>query len=406
MTYPEANARHYTFLLEGLRDVEANLRKRDILFVVRHGQPFDAALHYGKEACAIVCDRGYLRHQRAWRDRVADGADCRVIQVEADVVVPVDVVSEKHEYAARTIRPRIHRHLEHYLVPLRAGAVKHSSLRLRIAGDIDVTDSEKAIAKLKIDRSVRPSPIHRGGEDEAQRKLEHFLAHELQNYAEGRNEPIRAWSSHQSMHLHFGQIAPLELALRVRDAKAPKVDRDSFIEELIVRRELSMNFVEHVPCYDQYECLTDWARKTLAEHATDTRDHVYTRDELEHAQTDDPYWNAAQRQMTLTGFMHNYMRMYWGKRILGWMKTPQEAFKTNLYLNDKYFLDGRDANSYANIAWVYGTHDRPWGPKRNVFGTVRYMNAAGLKRKFDIDGYVRAVDDLERELTSTPRPSP
>lgn len=396
--YPHANARHYAFLLEGLRDVQANLAKRDITFVVRHGQAFDAALHYGKDACAIVCDRGYLRHLRAWRDRVADAATCRVIQVESDVVVPIDVVSDKHEYAARTIRPKIHKHLDAYLQPLRAKRVKHGSTRLQVAGDIDVSDPIAALKRLKVDRSVGPSPVHHGGEDVAARKLKRFLTHELVGYDDGRNEPVKAWSSMQSMHLHFGQIAPLELALAVRDAAAPQADRDAYLEELIVRRELSMNFVEHVSCYDEYECLPDWAKKTLAEHGKDARERIYSRDEMEHAQTNDPYWNAAQRQMTLTGFMHNYMRMYWGKRILGWSKTPEQAFETALYLNDKYFLDGRDANGYANVAWIFGVHDRPWGPARKVFGTVRYMNAAGLERKFDIDAYVRSIDDLAREL--------
>lgn len=401
--YPEANLRHYAFLVEGLRDVAAGLKARGVQFLVGHGPNYEVALGYAADACAIVCDRGYLRHQRDWRSRVADAATIQVIEVEGDVVVPVDVVSSKHEYAARTIRPKIHKHLEMFIEPLRETKLKHPSLRLSVKGDakrkeIDVTDVEGALKRLKIDRSVRPSPIFRGGEVEAQRRLDAFLAKGLDGYADGRNEPVAAQSSHQSMHLHYGHISPVDLALRVRDSDAPKADRDSFIEELVVRRELSMNFVERVADYDKYAAaVPEWARKSLAEHRKDPREQTYTIDELEHAKTNDPYWNAAQKQMTLTGFMHNYMRMYWGKRILGWIDEPEAAFDATLYLNNKYELDGRDANSFANIAWVYGTHDRPWGPQRKVFGLVRYMNAGGLERKFDIDAYVRQVEVLERE---------
>jgi deoxyribodipyrimidine photo-lyase len=401
--YPESNLRHYAFLVEGLRDVAAALEKRGVKFVVGHGPNHDVALGYARAACAIVCDRGYLRHQRDWRARVADAAECQVIEVEGDVVVPVDVVSNKHEYAARTIRPKIHKHLDAFLTPMHATKLKHPSLRLSVKGDpkrreLDVADVEGTLDSLKIDRSVWPSPLYRGGEVEAWKKVDVFVAKGLDGYKEGRNEPAAAQSSHQSMHLHYGHVSPVELALAVRDADAPKADRESSIEELIVRRELSMNFCERVADYDKYaSAVPDWARKTLAERKRDKRDALYTIEELEHAKTDDPYWNAAQRQMTLTGFMHNYMRMYWGKRILGWMSDPEQAFEATLYLNNKYELDGRDANSFANIAWVYGTHDRPWGPARKVFGTVRYMNAGGLERKFDIDAYVRQVDDLARE---------
>jgi deoxyribodipyrimidine photo-lyase len=390
--YPEANERHYAFMLEGLRDVEIALRERGIKFVVKHGQPLEAALHYGKDACLIVCDRGYLRHQKAWRDKVADGAKVRVVEIEADVVVPVEVASDKHEFAARTIRPKIHKHWDAYLKPLRSMTPKHPSLNLKIAGDIDITDPAAALKKLRLERSVKASPIYRGGEVEAHRRLDAFITHQLKGYAEGRNEPVADHSSHMSMHLHFGQISPVELALRARDAKQG-ADSDSYLEELIVRRELSMNFVHFNPRYDTYDCLPDWAKKTLSDHRNDRRPQLYTLKELETAQTADPYWNAAQMEMVVTGFMQNYMRMYWGKCIIGWTESPEQAYEWTLHLNNKYELDGRDANSFANIAWLFGLHDRPWA-KRPVFGTVRYMNAGGLERKFDIRKYVKKIDDL------------
>ncbi len=390
--YPEANARHYAFMLEGLSDVAARLERRGIRFVVKHGHPQDVAVHYAKSAALVVADRAYLRHQKAWREHVASHAERCVIEVEGDVVVPVDVASNKHEFAARTIRPKIHRHWESYLVDLPPTRVKHPSLDLPVKGDIDVADPFKALARLKLDTSVGPVTRLRGGQTQAHQLIDHFVERLLDGYGERRNEPSAKGTSLMAAYLHFGMISPVELALRVRDARGtPADDRDTYLEELIVRRELSMNFCNFNPRYDQYACLPEWARKTLGEHAKDKRAHVYTREQLEAADTHDPYWNAAQLEMTRTGFMHNYMRMYWGKKILEWTADPAEAFATTLYLNNKYFLCGRDPNSYANVAWVYGLHDRPWGPERPIFGLVRYMNAAGLERKFDMDAYIKMV---------------
>jgi deoxyribodipyrimidine photo-lyase len=184
------------------------------------------------------------------------------------------------------------------------------------------------------------------------------------------------------------------LALRVREAVAESNEnRDAFIEELVVRRELAINFCEFEPDYDSYTCLPEWAKTTLAEHRDDNRPYRYTRAQLEAAETHDPYWNAAMREMVHTGYMHNYMRMYWGKKILEWTNKPEYAFRTALYLNNKYLLDGRDPNSYAGVAWVFGNHDRGWR-EREVFGKVRYMNAAGLERKCDIEAYVEKVQAL------------
>ncbi|HQY87251.1 MAG TPA: deoxyribodipyrimidine photo-lyase [Tepidisphaeraceae bacterium] len=393
--YPEANERHYAFLLAGLNDVARNLKARGLKLIVKHGSPPDAALHFGIDAALIVCDRGYLRHQRVWRDQVADEAKVRVVQIESDVVVPVDVVSDHHEFAARTIRPKITKQLDEFLVPIRHFKPKHESIRLKIEGDIDPTDPIGNLKKLKLDRSVRPSERFKGGEDEAQKLLKKFIARFLKGYAEARNEPADAATSHLSPYLHFGHISPVEIAIAVRGAtNIPSEDRDSYLEELIVRRELSMNFCEFVPNYDQYDCLPDWSKKTLEKHSKDAREITYTLQQLESADTHDRYWNAAQREMTQTGFMHNYMRMYWGKKIIEWTIDPKEAFKFALHLNNKYELDGRDPNSFANIAWLFGTHDRPWG-ERKIFGTVRYMNDKGLERKFDMEAYVKWVDSLE-----------
>jgi deoxyribodipyrimidine photo-lyase len=282
------------------------------------------------------------------------------------------------------------------LKPVRAMKVKTPSLMLKVRGDIDVSDPRAALAKLKVDRSVLPVPqFFVGGENAAQKRLNAFASRGIASYGEGRNEPGSDQTSHMSAYLHFGQISPIDIALRVQAAKVgAQADVDSYIEELTVRRELAINYCEFTENYDSYDTIPGWAKQTLADHAGDPRPHLYTAAELESAQTNDPYWNAAQQEMNVTGFMHNYMRMYWGKKILEWSRTPREAFATTLRLNNKLFLDGRDANAFANVGWIYGLHDRPWGPARKIFGTVRYMNAAGLERKFDMEAYVRRVGAL------------
>lgn len=392
--YPEANERHYAFLLQGLDQLAKNLETRGLKFIVERGAPAEVAIHYGKDAAMIMCDRGYLRHQRAWRDQLADEARVRVVQVESDVVVPVDVVSDHHEFAARTIRPKITKRLDEFLVPLRHQKAKHDSRKLKIDGDIDPSDPVGNLKKLKLDRSVKVVDRFKGGEDEAQKLLRRYIAQQLKGYSENRNEPAASATSHLSPYLHFGQISPIEIALTVRDAKGiDESDRNSYLEELIVRRELSMNFCEFVTNYDQYDCLPDWSKKTLEKHSEDKRPVTYTHQQLESATTHDRYWNAAQLEMVKTGFMHNYMRMYWGKKIIEWTNDPKQAFKIAIDFNNKYELDGRDPNSYANIAWLFGLHDRPW-TERKIFGTVRYMNDKGLERKFDMEAYVKWVDGL------------
>ena len=394
--YPEANLRHYRFMLEGLQDVAEGLERKGIRLVVRKGRPVRVALDLGHRAALIVCDVGYTRHQREWRRLVGREARCRVLAVEGDVVVPVKVVSEKAEYAARTIRPRINRHLDDYLVLSRAVRPRLSSLDLAL-DSLDLCDIDALLSGLQIDRSVSPVSIFfKGGTGEAKKRLRRFIRNHLMHYDGHSNQPQTDDVSMMSPYLHFGQISPVYLALQVRDAREGQgIDRAAYLEELIVRRELAVNFVHYTPDYDRYACLPDWARKTLAEHTADRRAHIYGRDELEAARTHDPYWNAAMQEMKYTGFMHNYMRMYWGKKILEWSAEPEAAFDTTLAINNKYFLDGRDPNSFAGVAWVYGKHDRAWF-ERPVFGKIRYMAASGLERKCDIGAYVHKVERCVR----------
>ena len=393
--FPEATWRHYRFMLEGLRETASDLQRRGIRLVVRRGSPDDVALGLTADAAEVVCDRGYLRHQRAWRRRLAEEAACRVVEVEADVVVPTDTVSSKREYAARTFRPRVQRHLDRFLVELRTTAVDRDSLDLELDG-ISLDDLDAVLEPMRIDRSVPPSPLFEGGTREAFRRLRRFVDERLRGSSELRSQPQLDATSGLSPYLHFGQISPLDVALAVRSAPAPRADRDTFLEELVVRRELAVNFVRHEPTYDRYGCLPDWARKTLEAHRDDSREHVYVRREIEDGQTHDRYFNAAMLEMRSTGFMHTYMRMYWGKKILEWTNTPEYAYRLILELNNRWFLDGRDPSSYANVGWIFGLHDRPWA-ERSVFGTVRYMSSGGLERKADPEAYIRKVDRLVEE---------
>jgi deoxyribodipyrimidine photo-lyase len=395
--YPDANARHYAFMLQGLSEVVQDLKERKIAFVMRRGSPDAVALRLSRKASLVVCDRGYLKHQVRWRQRVARAAGAAVIQVESDVVVPVGAASDKEEIGARTLRPRIHRLLNDYLKALPSHAVKRSSLKLGLKSDLDPGDPETTLRRIRGDRSVRQVKRFRGGYSQARFRLDAFIREQLRGYATKRNEPADWHSSMLSPYLHFGQISPLEVALAVRRSRRGCADdRAALLEELIVRRELAVNFVRFNKRYDSYRCLPGWAAKSLELHAKDKRPHLYSRSELEAAGTKDPYWNAAMREMVETGFMHNYMRMYWGKKILEWSRTPTAAFRRALYLNNKYFLDGRDPNSYAGVAWCFGVHDRAWG-ERPVFGKVRYMNDRGLERKFDMARYIQAVERLVQE---------
>lgn len=400
--YPEANLRHYRFLLEGLAEVGPALERRGVRFVVRKGRPDEVALDLAADAAAVVCDRGYLRHQKAWREEVAANAGREVTQVESDVVVPVETASNKAEYAARTLRPKIHRFVERFLVDLRPVPLKRDSLGLNVDG-LDLSDPPALCDTLKLDRSIPSvSNFFRGGTSRAKEILRRFFDEKFDDYAAHRNQPQTNDVSHMSKYLHFGQISPVEVALRARKAHGSGDGVTTFLEELIVRRELTQNFVNFTPDYDRYTCLPAWARATLAKHEGDDREHVYSKEEFAAAATHDPYWNAAMNEMRHTGYMHNHMRMYWGKKILEWSASPQEAYRTALELNNACFLDGRDANSYANVAWVFGLHDRPWG-ERPVYGTVRSMSAAGLERKCDIAGYVRKVEALAGSVSGEPR---
>jgi len=400
--YPGAALRHYWFLIQGLQDVATNLSSRGIPFTVLLGDAPQVASAVAEQVGTVVTDRGYTRIQRQWRSAVADGIDCPLVQVESNVVVPVHTVSEKQEWSAATLRRKIHPHLETFLsrppeVTYRGRQDPAGGSRVQQFPRVDIANltTPGQIAELfTVNTAIEPVTEFVGGEEAAGERLNTFLTQRLSGFDKLRNVPDRDHTSHMSPYLHFGHISPVEIVLRAQEqvdahlGEGAREDLDSFVEELVVRRELAMNFTEFNPHYDQFSGLPEWARNTLGEHSGDERPALYTATQLEQAETSDPYWNACQRELVRRGKMHGYMRMYWGKKMLEWMQEPAEALELAMTLNDRYELDGRDPNGYTGVAWCFGVHDRGW-PERPVFGKVRYMNANGLKRKFkQIDEYL------------------
>lgn len=391
--YPNAQRRHFRFLVEGLPETRDQLAARGVPLVVRLGPPNEVAAEVAREASAavVIGDENPVRVGVLWRELLARALSVPFACVDADVVVPT-ALFPKEEYAARTIRPKIHRVLDAHLTA-------STNPRAAFSGDApppkgELIHVESLMTALKVG-GVGAVSGYRGGPIEAARRLQRFILERLPGYAELRNEPSPYRTSELSAHLHFGQISPLTALLAARQSAAPREDVDAFVEELVVRRELAINFVARNPDYDRLAGCPRWGLETLAKHAGDPRPFLYSAAQLEAAETHDPLWNAAQREMVVSGRMHNYLRMYWAKKILEWTPDPATAFAVALDLNDRYEMDGRDPNGWTGIAWaIGGRHDRPW-PERPVFGTVRSMTAAGLRRKIDADAYLAWVQALE-----------
>ena len=381
-----ANLRHYRFLVEGLPELAEGLARRGVGFVLRRS-PDHALLRFltGVKPALVVGDESPLRQADGWRHTVARALRVPLWTVDADVVVPSALLL-KEQYAARTIRPRIHARLREFLVepPSPRAAISWRLPRgvAHLRPSLDVLDG------FPCDRSVSPVSGETGGRAEGLRRLRAFVRRRLDAYGEDRNHPEHDGTSRLSPYLHFGQLGPREVARAVLDAGGSHAATDAFVEQLIVRRELAVNYVAFNPRYDSLDACEPWALRTLRRHARDRRPVLYTADQLEAAETHDPLWNAAQRQMVESGWMHGYVRMYWAKKILEWTRRPDEAFDLAVVLNDRYLLDGRDPNGYANIAWaIGGKHDRPW-PERPVTGTIRWMSFASTSKKFNAREYI------------------
>jgi deoxyribodipyrimidine photo-lyase len=385
--YPHANLRHYRFLAEGITDIAESLERRNIGFVLRC-YPEHSLLRFCDEVkpALVIGDENPMREPESWRQKAAKKLRVPLWTVDADVIVPSKLL-EKAQYAAHTIRPRLQAHLPKFLLAPKNLSAKVSWKKPKgltlLAADFDITEG------WRIDRSVAPVSQWRGGSKEALRLLHDFLKRKLSGYGTGRNKPESDHTSRLSPYLHFGHISPLTIALAVQKSEASKADKEAFLNQVIIWRELSINLVRFNPDYDSFECGEAWAHRTLASHAKDKRPVTYSTAQLENAETHDQLWNAAQMQMVNMGWMHNYVRMYWAKKILEWTPSPAEAHRIAVELNDKYELDGRDPNGYAGIAWsIVGKFDRPWF-ERPIFGQIRYMSGASTGKKFDSKKYIQ-----------------
>jgi deoxyribodipyrimidine photo-lyase len=393
--HPYASVRHYTFMIEGLADTAARLERRRIGFAMRLSESRRTVDDFVRFAltmrpAAIIVDRNPLGSIDGWRNVIPAEIRVPVLNVDANVIVPTTLLEREH-YAARTIRPKIHAQLERFLVPVSNGKVRVQWRPPR--GFTSIAASRDLIGTLGLDPRVPNTCGFVGGTTIALTRLKRFITNDLAHYATRRNAPQLDGTSGLSPYLHFGQIGPHSIAIAANEADVPETDRRAFLEELIVRRELAVNFTTYNRLYASIESCEPWARSSLARHANDRRPQVYSERRLEQAETHDPLWNAAQRQMVDAGWMHGYMRMYWAKKILEWSPSPRAAYEIAVRLNDRYELDGRDPNGYAGIAWaIGGKHDRAWGPERPIYGTVRYMSAVSTGRKFDSKAYIARWD--------------
>jgi deoxyribodipyrimidine photo-lyase len=391
--YPWASDRLHTFVLEGVEENRREFEKLGIKYVFYlqkdERSPKQTVARLAKDAALIVTDDYPCFIIPEHNRRIAEKASVPVHAVDSNGIIPMSKF-DKEEYAAYTIRPKIKKLLPRYLQPFREEPLKIDSTEM----DFDCPETlvtadniASLVAECDIDHTVAPSGVYHGGTANGRKRLKKFVEEILPGYETTRNKPELDGSSRLSAYLHFGFLSPLEIALAVRDADAHEAAKDAFLEELIVRRELSFNLTYHNPRYDSLKALPPWVQQTMRDHIDDEREVTYTLDELEQSSTHDELWNAAQREMVATGEMHNYVRMLWGKNVIAWSRTYEEAFETLVHLNNKYCLDGRDPNSYAGILWCFGKHDRPW-MERPVFGKIRYMTSASTGKKFDSKKYI------------------
>ncbi|GAB7024648.1 deoxyribodipyrimidine photo-lyase [Salidesulfovibrio brasiliensis] len=383
----EAASRQFLFLVKGLRETAATLEGLNIPFLLRLGTPDVVVPEMIREldVSALVMDFDVLRLKRQWMKTVADAAQGEVWEVDSRNTVPCRLASDKREYAARTIRPKIHRLLSDFLVEPPDLKKHPHTLKKRP----ETASMDEALKHVEAAPAL-PETAFVPGETAAWEQLDSFIRSGLDVYGEGRNVPTNPGVSRLSPYLHFGQISALRV---LHEVTARGKNRDSvaaYVEQLVVRRELSDNFCLYEPEYDSPGCFADWAITTLEEHLGDERPYLYSLEEMERGKTHDDLWNAAQMEMVRTGHMHNYMRMYWAKKILEWTEHYEEAMQRAIFLNDRYQLDGRDANGYTGVAWsIGGVHDRAWG-ERAIFGKIRFMSYNGAKSKFRIQEYIDA----------------
>lgn len=385
-----ATPNQFAFLLAGLQEVEIKLASLNIPFYLLYGDPPQTLAHFCRiyKVSAIVCDFDPLRIKKLWKQQLLHSVGSSVYEVDTHNIVPCFAASDKQEYGAYTLRPKILRRLNEFLTdfPDQEGNPGLSAFSLQ------TTDWSHAGVFTGQDKASAETSRIIPGERAANERYREFIREHLNRYASEKNDPLSGSVSGLSPYLHFGQVSSQRIALEIIRTGDRNKSSAAFLEELIIRKELSDNFCYYNSDYDNFTGFPPWARKSLDEHRKDEREYLYNLPDFESTATHDPLWNAAQNEMIRTGRMHGYLRMYWAKKILEWTASPEDALQTAIYLNDKYALDGRDPNGYTGCAWsVGGVHDRAWSD-RPVYGKIRYMNYQGCRRKFDVDRYIKQFE--------------
>jgi len=385
--FKEAISRIYSFMIDGLKRIEKKLSSLNISFILKQESPQNLIPTFIEEfnISQLICDFSPLKIKQNWNEIIKDRISIPFYEVDAHDIIPVWEASQKKEYAAYTLRKKIEEKLDLFLETF----PKIKKLKIEWNENFASIKWELIMNKIDVVKTDYENIAFQSGEKAAMKILEIFLKNKFTTYSKFRNDPNKDATSNLSPYLHFGQIASQRVVLDAQKVKPIKQLKNSFYDEIIVRKELSDNFCFYESNYDNFEGFHSWAKETLNAHRDDKREYLYSKEEFEKGKTHDDAWNAAQFEMIKTGKMHGYMRMYWGKKILEWTESPEQALEIAIFLNNKYELDGRDPNGYTGIAWsIGGIHDRAW-KERNIFGKVRYMSLNGLKRKFDLQKYIK-----------------
>ena len=424
--------RHHAFVLQGMADNKAACETHDLRYYPfvesRRGDKIELVAALATSSCAVVADDFPIKSFADDVVQVARRMDVRMELVDSNGLLPIRATGRLFP-TAYTFRRFLQKTLpDHLLDAPKAKPLDRVELpRLRgLPADIRrrwppassklLSADVSALARLPIDHEVGPVATL-GGPRAAGNILKKFLLHKLSAYPESRNHPDADGTSGLSPYLHFGHISaheifrglakvqrwsPMDMAEKATGKRegwwGMSQAAEAFLDQLVTWREVGFNMCYHARDYDQYESLPKWAKVSLAEHEADRREYMYSLDKFEQGHTHDKLWNAAQMQLVREGRMHNYMRMLWGKKILEWSASPQEALDVMIELNNKYALDGQDPNSYSGIMWILGRYDRAWGPQRPIFGKVRYMSSDNTARKLKLKQYVQSYAPSRKNI--------
>lgn len=430
--YQWASDRIHAFVIEGMRSNAASFAKLPVTYFPyvepRPGVGTPLLHQLAKNACTVVTDEYPCFFLPTMIDAVKNRIPARLELIDSNGVMPLRrpdrTFTVAHSYR-RWVQKNIFDELADFPaanpVPNDLPRLENDSgatnryekiVKRWPAADLDALIDGDGLCEIPIDHSVRRSPILTGGADEADRRWQTFVDNKLSRYSDNRNHPDAVATTTMSSYLHFGHMSAFEMVDSIIDhenwtpdkAADPNgkqtgfwnmtVDAEALMEQILVWREIGFNRSFREPDqYDKLESLPDWTQKTMAQTASHERPHLYTLEQFERSQTHDDLWNAAQREIVQTGIMQNYMRMLWGKKILHWTESPQQALDFMVHLNNKYGLDGRDPNSFCGIFWVLGRYDRAWGPKREVFGSIRYMTSDSTRKKLKLSKYLERFGD-------------